>query len=78
MTSDQGFKLHPEAARDITDIWAYIAKENPLAAGRVREGYPGWKPCRSGKPKYISSNHLILQPQMKYLETIHGSLTVDT
>lgn len=37
MTSDQGFKLHPEAARDITDIWEYIAKENPFAAGRVRE-----------------------------------------
>jgi plasmid stabilization system protein ParE len=37
MISDQGFKLHPEAARDITDIWEYIARENPLAAGRVRE-----------------------------------------
>jgi len=37
MTSDQGFKLHPEAARDITDIWEYIAEENPLAAGLVRE-----------------------------------------
>lgn len=37
MTSDQGFKLHPEAARDITDIWEYIAKENPFAARRVRE-----------------------------------------
>jgi plasmid stabilization system protein ParE len=37
MTSDQGFKLHPEAARDIIDIWEYIARENPLAAGRVRE-----------------------------------------
>ncbi len=37
MTSNQGFKLHPEAARDITDIWEYIAEENPRAAGRVRE-----------------------------------------
>ena len=37
MTSDQGFKLHPEAAQDITDIWEYIAEENPTAAGRVRE-----------------------------------------
>jgi plasmid stabilization system protein ParE len=37
MTSDQGFKLHPEAARDITDIWEYIAEENPRAVGRVRE-----------------------------------------
>ena len=36
MTSDRVFKLHPEAARDITDIWEYIAKDNPLAAGRVR------------------------------------------
>src|SRR5579864_1349717 len=33
MTSEQGFKLHPEAARDITDIWEYIAEENPFAAG---------------------------------------------
>lgn len=30
------FALHPEAAHDITDIWEYIASENPLAA-RVRE-----------------------------------------
>jgi len=37
MTADRVFKLHPEAARDITDIWEYIAKDNPLAAGRVRE-----------------------------------------
>src|SRR6476469_7739408 len=37
MTADQGFKLHPEAARDITEIWDYIVEENPLAAGRVRE-----------------------------------------
>ncbi|MFL6314628.1 MAG: type II toxin-antitoxin system RelE/ParE family toxin [Terriglobales bacterium] len=37
MTSDQGFKLHPEAARDIIDIWEYIAEENPIAARRVRE-----------------------------------------
>jgi len=37
MISDQGFKLHPEAARDITDIWEYIAEENPRAATRVRE-----------------------------------------
>jgi toxin ParE1/3/4 len=37
MTADQGFELHPEAARDITEIWEYIAEENPRAAGRVRE-----------------------------------------
>ena len=37
MTANQRFKLHPEAARDITDIWEYIAEENPPAAGRVRE-----------------------------------------
>jgi len=37
MTADRGFKLHPEAARDITEIWEYIAKGNPRAAGRVRE-----------------------------------------
>lgn len=34
---DQGFELHPGAALDITEIWEYIAKDNPLAARRVRE-----------------------------------------
>jgi|SRR5947209_14435289 len=37
MTSGEGFRLHPEAARDIADIWEYIAEDNPNAAGRVRE-----------------------------------------
>ena len=37
MTAAQGFELHPGAARDITDIWEFIAKDNPLAARRVRE-----------------------------------------
>jgi plasmid stabilization system protein ParE len=36
MTLEQGFRLHPLAARDITEIWEYIAKDNPLAARRVR------------------------------------------
>ncbi len=34
---DQGFALHPLAAQDITDIWEYIAEDNPLAARGVRE-----------------------------------------
>jgi toxin ParE1/3/4 len=37
MTADQGFELHPGAASDITSIWEFIAKDNPLAAQRVRE-----------------------------------------
>jgi plasmid stabilization system protein ParE len=37
MTAEQGFKLHPGAASDITSIWEFIAKGNPLAAKRVRE-----------------------------------------
>ena len=37
MTADQGFELHPGAAVDITDIWEFIAKNNHLAARRVRE-----------------------------------------
>jgi len=37
MTAEQGFKLHPEAARDMTEIWEYIAEENLPAAARVRE-----------------------------------------
>lgn len=32
-----GFELHPEAARDITEIWEYIAADRPLAARKVRE-----------------------------------------
>ena len=37
MSTEQGFALHPLAAQDITDIWEYIAQDNPLAARRVRE-----------------------------------------
>ena len=37
MTGASGFDLHPEAARDITEIWEDIASDNPSAAGRVRE-----------------------------------------
>ena len=37
MNAEVGFELHPEAARDILDIWEFIAKDNALAAGRVRE-----------------------------------------
>ena len=37
MTAERGFALHPLAAQDITEIWEYIADDNPLAARRVRE-----------------------------------------
>jgi plasmid stabilization system protein ParE len=37
MNAEQGFQLHPGAAQDITEIWEFIAEDNPLAAGRVRE-----------------------------------------
>ena len=37
MIADQGFELHPGAASDITSIWEFITKDNPLAAKRVRE-----------------------------------------
>jgi antitoxin ParD1/3/4/toxin ParE1/3/4 len=37
MNVDQGFKLHPGAAQDITEIWEYIAEDSPLAARRIRE-----------------------------------------
>ena len=37
MTNDQGFVLHPGAAQDLTEIWEFIAVDNPLAARRVRE-----------------------------------------
>jgi toxin ParE1/3/4 len=37
MTAAQDFQLHPGAARDITEIWEFIADDNLRAAGRVRE-----------------------------------------
>jgi toxin ParE1/3/4 len=37
MNVDQGFKLHPGAAQDITEIWEYIAEDSLLAAKRIRE-----------------------------------------
>ena len=37
MTAGEGFRLHPLAARDIKDIWSYIADDSPSAARRVRE-----------------------------------------
>lgn len=37
MSADAGFALHPGATQDITGIWEYIAKDSPLAAGRVRQ-----------------------------------------
>jgi plasmid stabilization system protein ParE len=37
MTKSQGFRLHPGAAQDITELWEFIAEDNPVAAGRVRE-----------------------------------------
>ena len=33
-----GFRLSPEAARDIEDIWEYIARDSVCAARRVRLG----------------------------------------
>ena len=37
MNADRGFELHPGAIQDITEIWEFIADDNPLAARRVRE-----------------------------------------
>jgi plasmid stabilization system protein ParE len=37
VTTEHAFRLHPLAARDITEIWEHIAEDNPLAARRVRE-----------------------------------------
>jgi antitoxin ParD1/3/4/toxin ParE1/3/4 len=37
MSEEAGFVLHPLAAQDITDIWEFIAEQNPQAARRVRE-----------------------------------------
>ncbi len=37
MSAEPGFALHPHATQDITEIWQFIAEDNPLAARRVRE-----------------------------------------
>ncbi len=37
MNAERGFELHPGAASDITSILEFIAKDNSLAAKRVRE-----------------------------------------
>src|SRR2546430_5626020 len=37
MNAERGFRLHPGAASDITSIWEFIAKDNPLAAKRSEE-----------------------------------------
>ena len=37
MSTRRGFQLHPAAANDITEIWEFIAVEDPAAARRVRE-----------------------------------------
>ncbi len=37
MTEGRGFDLHPLAARDIADIWEFIADDSLTAARRVRE-----------------------------------------
>ncbi|HUA82247.1 MAG TPA: type II toxin-antitoxin system RelE/ParE family toxin [Bryobacteraceae bacterium] len=37
MTAEPHYALHPLAAQDITEIWEYIAADNPQAAGRVRD-----------------------------------------
>jgi plasmid stabilization system protein ParE len=37
MNAKQGFALHPLAARDIAEIWEYIAQDSPLGARRVRQ-----------------------------------------
>jgi plasmid stabilization system protein ParE len=36
MTNHQGFELHPGAVQDITEIWQFIAEDNPVAATRFR------------------------------------------
>lgn len=33
----RGFQLHPGASQGITEIWQYIAADNPIAAASFRE-----------------------------------------
>src|SRR5260370_3755074 len=49
MSPELDFELHPEATKDITEIWEYIAADRPLTAKRVREEilFAGWCPSQS-------------------------------
>jgi antitoxin ParD1/3/4 len=37
MPDSRGFELHPGAAQDITEIWQFVANDNPAAATRFRQ-----------------------------------------
>src|SRR5215469_15966990 len=37
--SDAGYTLHPDAARDIFEIWEYVSADNVLAAQKLREEF---------------------------------------
>jgi|SRR5579859_2312591 len=39
MSPNVGFRLHPAAAIDITEIWEFIADDDLFAATRVREEF---------------------------------------
>ncbi len=41
MSTAQGFELHPGAARDIFEIWQFVAEQNPDAAKHVRDDILG-------------------------------------
>jgi plasmid stabilization system protein ParE len=64
MSRELDFKLHPEAAKDITEIWQYIAADSPLAAQLVREEIarairmlvPFPHQARSHRPAFAISN----------------------
>jgi plasmid stabilization system protein ParE len=37
MSETPKFQLHPAAAEDVTEIWQFIADDDPVAAGHFRE-----------------------------------------
>ena len=75
MTADQGFELHPGAALDIAAIWEFIAKDNALAARRVRED------IQDAIRKLVSFRHQghqrkDLTSRPRRFQTVHSYLVV--
>ena len=55
MISNQGFKLHPEAARDITDIWEY--KRRKIFVPLPVCARTSWIPYASSYPSHIKATN---------------------
>jgi plasmid stabilization system protein ParE len=64
------FVLHPDALKDLEEIWEYIATDKPDAADRVREEI--YDTIRSLVPfPYVGHNRLDLTTRPLRFQTVH-------